>query len=132
MAVAGMLECQGFWGEFMRIRIIVPAVLAACLCLPLRGTAAQAGDGSALPLSAWLAGCGANHAACIDDLTYGYEAAADDLAQICPPQGLDENAAAETELRWLENAAAADPGIASGKRIDAEWKALHTLWPCAK
>lgn len=101
---------------------------AFAVTIVLAAPAALADDNQAL--SDWLAGCQTNRQSCIDDLRYGYEAAYEDMGEVCPPQNLDEGDAAEQELRWLQNAAASNSSIAGGKELDAEWTALHTLWPC--
>lgn len=99
-------------------------LLAAALSF---APAAYADDNIAL--SAWLAGCQSVRQKCLDLLASGYEASYvfDD---ICPPENLSEADAAQTELRWLENAAASNSTLAAGNESDAEWTALNTLWPC--
>lgn len=92
-------------------------------------SAARAGDDTTL--SAWLAQCQSNRQKCLDELIYGYEAAYEDMGEVCPPASLTETDAAEAELRWLQNAAAYNSTLAAGKELDAEWTALHTLWPCS-
>lgn len=99
--------------------------LAAALSL---ASAAYADNDIAL--SAWLAQCQSERQKCLDDLTFGYETAYEDMAEVCPPANLAESDAAEAELRWLQNAAAYNSTLAAGKELDAEWTALHTLWPC--
>lgn len=78
-----------------------------------------------------LAGCGRDRQSCLEELIDGYLAAYEDMGDICPPNGLSERSAAETELRWLQNAAAYNSTLAAGDKLDAEGTALHTLWPCA-
>ena len=108
----------------MRYAVAVLAVVAVFAS----GPGARADDNP--PLAAWLAGCRANQAGCVQSLTYGFEAANQDMAEICPPSSLSENDAAAIELRWLKHAAAANSALAQGSELDAEWTALHTLWPC--
>jgi len=107
---------------------LVISLLAAAVTLALV-PAARADDNATL--SDFLASCQSDRQKCVEDLTYGYEAAYEDMGEVCPPQNLAESDAAETELRWLQNAAASNSALAAGKELDAEWTALHTLWPCA-
>ena len=104
---------------------ISTAILAVALSL---APAADADNNIAL--SAWLAPCQSDRQKCLDELTYGYRAADDPEFEVCPPANLAESDAAEAELRWLQNAAASNSTLAAGKELDAEWTALHTLWPC--
>ena len=106
---------------------IAVAAFAATLALGV-ATAVRADDSRTL--SAFLASCQNTRQHCLDDLTYGFEAANEDMAEICPPPGLSESDAVEKELGWMRSAAAADATLAAGPELDAEWTALHTLWPC--
>lgn len=107
---------------------VVIAALAACISLAIPA-AARAGDDATL--AEFLASCQSDSQKCLESLTYGYEAAFEDMGEICPPEGLAESDAAQTELRWMQNAAAYNSALANGKELDAEWTALHTLWPCS-
>lgn len=110
----------------MRPAFWVSVLAAALLCVS--GPAVRADNDATL--SAWLDGCRSDRQKCLSDLTYGYEAAYEDMGEVCPPANLSEADAAEAELRWLQNAAAYNSALAAGKELDAEWTALHTLWPC--
>jgi len=118
---------RSYRGIVMRT-VLTCAAFAAAIALAAPATA-QNSDSQTL--SAWLAGCQTNRQQCIADLRYGYEAAYEDMGEICPPQNLAESDAAEQELRWLQNAAAYNSALANGRELDAEWTALHTLWPCS-
>ena len=106
---------------------VVIAALAAIVTLAAL-PAARAGDNPTL--AEFLASCQSDRQKCLDSLTYGFEAAYEDMGEICPPQNLAEGDAAQTELRWMQNAAAYNSALANGTELDAEWTALHTLWPC--
>lgn len=82
-------------------------------------------------LGAFLTRCQTAQKECMSDLSNGYLAAYKGMGEICPPAYLSADAAARREMAWLHNAAAADPALARGKELDAEWTALHTLWPCS-
>ncbi|MDE1939812.1 MAG: hypothetical protein KGI68_12385 [Alphaproteobacteria bacterium] len=79
-------------------------------------------------LSAFVTRCRTAQAECMSDLSNGFLAARG-MKTICPPAALSADDAARREMAWLHNAAA-NAALAQGKEIDAEWKALHTLWPC--
>jgi len=110
---------------------VLGAALAATLVFAAAPVAA-AQDQDNTTLSQWLKSCQGNRQACLTDLSYGYEAAYMDMDEICPPSGLSEATATEKEMEWLENSAAYNSGMAAGKKLDAEWTALHVLWPCSR
>ena len=113
----------------MRIAAII-AVCVLALAAPQARAQGGADDQPKETLTHFLARCDAGDADCRADLKYGFEAAADDMGIICPPDDLAEDSAIETELQWLKNAAAANDTLAGGDEVDAEYTALNTLWPC--
>ena len=110
------------------------ALMFAICVMGLCAVQARAEDnGSDEPketVTQFLARCDAGDATCRSDLKYGFEAAADDMGIICPPDDLSEESAVEAELAWLRNAAASNATLAGGDEVDAEYTALNTLWPC--
>jgi len=107
----------------MRTGLFVVAALVFTAALP-----AQAGDE---PLSTFLSRCSGDDSTCITELESGYDAALS-MGEVCPPNTLSEESAARSVLAWLRNAAAYNSAIAGGSEDDAEWTALHTLWPCSQ
>jgi hypothetical protein len=51
---------------------------------------------------------------------------------ICPPRSLSDGDAVAKIVSWMRNANVPESGMAEGHWIDAEMKAVHTLWPCPK
>ncbi len=101
--------------------------IAVVACGVLAG-GAGAQDTVEESLGAFAARCHTAQTECMSDLSDGYLAARG-MKTICPPAGLPADDAARREMAWMRNAAA-NAALAQGKEIDAEWKALHVLWPC--
>ena len=112
---------------FMRAMLCV-AIFAGAMLMAVHAASAEGVDDSET-LAAFLTRCDAGASDCIGTLKRGF-AAAVELNDACPPSGLSEDDAAQTELTWLKGAAASSPAMSNGKESDAEWNALLSLWSC--
>jgi hypothetical protein len=112
--------------------IAISAICAMAFAAPEARAQDSTDDQPKESLSQFLARCDADATECRNELIDGFDVAADDMAFICPPDDLTEDQAADTELQWLRNAAAANGTLADGDEVDAEYTALNTLWPCGQ
>lgn len=117
----------------MQIRVVVAAI-AMVLAAP-DVLAQDSSDDDQQPqetLTHFLSRCDAGDADCRTEILAGFDVALNQMKFICPPGDLSPDQAADQELKWLRNAAAANETLANGGELDAEYTALNTLWPCDK